>query len=177
MKFYLSIVSLFLMSLGTADAESLELTASPNQITSMGPEFSFETGELNIPTVIVDGETLYNIKMQLMNSENGMIFSLVEAISQPSFEDGFGEIENNMSKSEVKRFLGMPQNIDFNLDVRGLAYCSQPPLEVGSIYESWRYFVDRTVDESSGFVVWFAKVDGVSEEMVVVGKVDGFGCI
>ncbi len=179
MKLYLKMASLFFILTSTVYAESISYLESiaPATDSNMGSNFSFETGELDVPAVIVDGDTLYDVKLRLINTENGMIFSLVEAVGLPSFEERFGAIENNMSKKEVKKILGMPQDMRFNLEIKVGAFCSEPQLALGSVYEEWRYFVDPQSQGPSGFVVWFAKVEGGSEESVVVGYTKGFSCI
>ncbi|VAW45038.1 hypothetical protein MNBD_GAMMA04-659 [hydrothermal vent metagenome] len=176
MKFYLSIASLFLMLQGTSYAESPDFVPLTENPTFKSPNFSFATGELNIPTVIVDGNQLYDVKMQLMNTENGMLFSLVNAVEQPVFEEIFETITNNMSKKEVINRLGMPQEMHFDLEIK-LPYCDAPQLELGAIYDQWTYFNDSSKMGPSGFAVWFAKVEGVSDKELVVGKVNGYGCI
>ncbi len=145
-----------------------------NYVNAGEPEFSFETNELDIPVVMVDGIP-YSVKMHLIDDEQGLTFTVTEANNLPSFEERFESLQNGMTRQEVIEILGVPQNIK-NLEIKVGAFCSEPTLEVGSVYEQWEYGVDRSSQAPSGFVVWFSEVDNPSE-WEIVGKLKGFSCM
>ena len=91
-------------------AQSLEVTPDMVPIENR-PHFSFITKELNIPIVVVDGESQYSVKMNLISDDNDFIFALSEVTALPSFEERFENITDNMSRQEVIDLLGFPQGI------------------------------------------------------------------
>lgn len=144
-------------------------------VSAADPEYSSMTKELLIPVVNVDNTTSYSVKMTLANNSEQLLFSLDEAVVLPAFEDRFVNVENGMTRQAVVDLLGMPGKIK-NLQITTSPFCDQPSLNLGSYYEQWEYNVDPTLQAPSGFVVWFASVDG-SSEWSVVGKIKGYACI
>jgi len=92
-----------------------------------------------------------------------------------SFEERFNTVQNGVSRQEVIKILGIPPGIK-NLEIKSSPFCSEPLLDVGSLYEQWEYGVDSSSQGPSGYVVWFSKSNTPSE-WKTVGKGKGYSCI
>jgi len=92
-----------------------------------------------------------------------------------SFEERFNTVQNDISRQETIKILGVPQRIR-NLEIKSRSFCSEPLLDVGSMYEQWEYGVDSSSQGPSGYVVWFSKSDTPSE-WKTVGKGKSYTCI
>ena len=132
--------------------------------------FSFTTNELYIPKVIIDNKDYYRVKMKFQNN----VFLLSEIINIPSPKELLVKIEKGMTRHEVLNILGIPDKIK-NYEKKSIAFCSEPTIDIGKIYEQWEYGVDSTMQGPSGMVVWFAEIDD-SSKWLVIDTSDGFVC-
>ncbi len=133
------------------------------------------TLEYYIPVLYADGVP-YTVILGQGTSPYGELIAKVNEITELSpFATRFNSINNNMTRQEVLKVLGIPKKI-YNIKKTADQQCSAPIIPVDSWYEEWEYGGNHHSSRPSGFAVWFASVDQ-SSVWKTVGSIDKFICI